>query len=1711
MKSLLKSSYLEFKSSIIFMMVLFSSSYAIAQCTTDVNDPTFSGCLANQTITLGAGECRVSLPVSATDDCTGNTASFTLNSPGASGSLGHGCLMGNTSYFQIFTPTDAPRFTPMKINQVTFNVFNAVNSPFVMVRVYKTDGTLNVANWTLLGANSSILINASNSTATIPVVSSTVNPTETFAIEIITPTSAVFNEVAGFTTGNTKPTYVRSSACGISTLTNAATILGAGASLGMSVGTSLEDVMITPNSASTPALGTTFKPGTYTLSYLAVDAKGNDAVCNTVLTVNRSLNSAATLVCNNQVNISLEDICTKKILPQEILEGNVYGCYENFSVIVYDANNRPIGDSVDASHVGKTLRVSVLDSIGNSCWGLAKIENKTPAILKCEPIYTNCLIDPLPGSDLPARITYQPENSKGAAIASNNKNSTAFEVDVFGSGGAIVNDVDVSIKINHTNVADLQITLTSPSGITTKLVANAGVNCVKDNIDVVIDDAATMSFASMSTACATDTVPGVRGRFKPQTPLSVYNGLKLDGKWIITVIDSTSTNGGAIKELALTIGQTGGKVTFPTDKNVTFTRPDGGDYLVNGLDACGQLQMSFVDDKVEQPCSSIYTAIINRTWGAKDVSGNDSRPCTQKIYVYRNGVSTLQFPPNYDDLERPALSCNQYGASIPTPEITGSPSGELCNNVQILPYTDVKIDICDNSYKILRKWSVVEWCSGEVYTHLQIIKVLDKQGPTLTCPRDTAISTDAVSCNRDFTPARPIVGAGECSSDLTYKLSYSYIGRTSGPIPADSTFTVIGILDLRTLVDMPVGFTAVRWRVEDECGNVSVCTYRIEVKDLVPPVAICDQFTKVSIGSNKLAYVAASTFDDGSLDNCGIVKMEVRKMTDRCFGNTNFRDSAVFCCTEVNSTIMVELRVSDASGNRNTCMVEIRVEDKLPPYITQCPENITLDCQADFKNTVVTGLPDFVDNCEVVSVNFIDNGGPDQCGRGTIQRTWTVKDAQNLAASCVQTISLVDKDPFDRFDITFRPDYSTSVCNAGLLPENLPAAFAYPVISDDDCSLTSVTYSDQTFKFVDGACEKILRTWTVIDWCTHVPGTTTGIYTDLQIIVLENKLAPTFTNCPTERTVDVFDNCRGSVSQSIQASDLCTKPKDLKYTYQIDLNGDGLFAGEELTTLRGTDSTFTKFLPIGVHNVIWTVQDQCGNKATCSYKLTVRDGKKPTPYCLSSVTTVVMPTTGNVAIWAKDFDLGSFDNCTPRNKLNISFSTNVLDTGKVLTCSNIPDGRSVKFPIDIYITDEAGNREYCSVNVIIQDNEGNVCKDNNGSLVAVGGRIKTENNKSLNGAMVSLYNDNNLVQELMTTSAGNFILENIDNTKAYQLGANKNDDVNNGISTLDLVLIQRHILGLQKFTSPYKYISADANNDSRISAADLVALRKVILGISTEFINNQKSWRFLNSLTPFSDPNNPFPYNERINLNLTGGSVYDQDLYAVKIGDVNTSVQLSANDNNAEPRSNKNLQLNYSTKTLGDKNIIEVYADEDVELNGFQAKLNIGNAQVIGKALAIASDNYVSNDEETAISWNSDAKQIKKGTLLFAIEFTGKQALVLNENFSNEAYLESFEISKIQFKQLDKNNLENSFEVFQNEPNPFAAETRIGFKLPESSKVSLKIYDQTGKILHRQSASFDKGLNYFSVSQSNLQVSGIMYYEVSSGNFKQTRKMIGLN
>jgi len=91
----------------------------------------------------------------------------------------------------------------------------------------------------------------------------------------------------------------------------------------------------------------------------------------------------------------------------------------------------------------------------------------------------------------------------------------------------------------------------------------------------------------------------------------------------------------------------------------------------------------------------------------------------------------------------------------------------------------------------------------------------------------------------------------------------------------------------------------------------------------------------------------------------------------------------------------------------------------------------------------------------------------------------------------------------------------------------------------------------------------------------------------------------------------------------------------------------------------------------------------------------------------------------------------------------------------------------------------------------------------------------------------------------------------------------------------------------------------------------------------------------------------------------------------------------------------------------------------------------------------------------------------------------------------------------------DRGVLPEQMELYQNYPNPFNPTTNFGFRIANFGLVSLKIYDVLGnEIATVVEGEFTPGEYTFSFSADVLLSSGTYFYQLHSGEFLQTKKLI---
>ncbi|MCB0707693.1 MAG: hypothetical protein KDC34_20400, partial [Saprospiraceae bacterium] len=465
---------------------------------------------------------------------------------------------------------------------------------------------------------------------------------------------------------------------------------------------------------------------------------------------------------------------------------------------------------------------------------------------------------------------------------------------------------------------------------------------------------------------------------------------------------------------------------------------------------------------------------VQRGFIAIDASGNESAVCYDLIIIER--PNNVDFPndiiwectqyASYPNITaavalHPTVKALEVGINtIDASDITSASvlnntgsgttsniTGQYCN--YNTSHSDQIISTCGTTFKIIRTWTVLDWCTNSIVTsndsgedNVQVIKVLDTTPPVVTRPPFT-VSANVPGqhpnpcTSQDFLPPATVTDA--CNSwtvqIFTPVGEAIYVngqnGANGGLIPSPG---------------LSLGFHTITYQATDACNNITTLQVVIEVIDDIAPTPICDEITDVSVSSDGMAVVPAGVFDDGSFDNCGIDEFVARRMNGLCNGGfDDFGPTVTFCCSDVvNSPIMVVFRVIDDYGNFNDCMVEVNVNDKIPPVTTFCPGPQTISCEyyvdnlaaainnGDYSVLAGYGTATFFDNC-AVNINYNVTVNINSCQEGTIIRNWTANDdnPNNATASCTQTIFVQHVSDW----VVEFPASITAECTDGALPD----------------------------------------------------------------------------------------------------------------------------------------------------------------------------------------------------------------------------------------------------------------------------------------------------------------------------------------------------------------------------------------------------------------------------------------------------------------------------------------------------------------------------------------------------------------------------------------------------------------------------------------------------------------------------------------------------
>ena len=356
----------------------------------------------------------------------------------------------------------------------------------------------------------------------------------------------------------------------------------------------------------------------------------------------------------------------------------------------------------------------------------------------------------------------------------------------------------------------------------------------------------------------------------------------------------------------------------------------------------------------------------------------------------------------------------------------------------------------------------------------------------------------------------------------------------------------------------------------------------------------------------------------------------------------------------------------------------------------------------------------------------------------------------------------------------------------------------------------------------------------------------------------------------------------------------------------------------------------------------------------------------------------------------------------------------------------------------------------------------------------------------------------------------------------HQLIPEKDEDILCGVTTFDMVLIMRHILGIALLDSPYKMIAADVNKSNSISTLDLVAMQKVILLVENSFPNNE-SWRFVDASYVFPDPANPWveSFPEDIFIDFANGNVQTANFTAIKIGDVNLSCAVCGSnfqepsdpdkvivylDNQGAYQAGDTIDLTFQVKDFTDFNSYQMGIGYDTDYLGY---INVFSADLAGVS-AVEGDDFHIDDPAGQIRtlWYEDqggTKSLTNGEGLFRLRFKANAAfsdlqgkiwladsILGNWTYDDSGTRHIFELQDqngVQFNEAKGESSSKPMTSLRLAPNPFNQDVELSVWLRGSRtyELELDLFDLSGQQVWSQNYSLLSGQQHLILPFGKLE------------------------
>jgi uncharacterized repeat protein (TIGR01451 family) len=1063
---------------------------------------------------------------------------------------------------------------------------------------------------------------------------------------------------------------------------------------------------------------------------------------------------------------------------------------------------------------------------------------------------------------------------------------------------------------------------------------------------------------------------------------------------------------------------------------------------------------------------------------------------------------------------------------------------------------------------------------------------------------DVTFTADLID-NGPFCIGQPILLEAQATSD-NGRLSYSW-EQDGNPISNESEINITN----PTAQDYG-RYTLI---VADPMGCTASMTLNVE--PALEERISCITELNVTVGSDCTLGLRPSMF---TLNTVSAINDYILEVTDV--------QGAIVDLSDVSGNDLsepLEVRLIHPCSGQTVCWSFVNADFKAEPDVNVYADTLSVFCGTTEMTSAteilerVEGIQSATDFSAMIQSQLCQVKGTisieDQifedvsCGAGTVGRIYSLTANNRTFVLDTAVVSILAT-PIE--SVIFPADVSGLSCGASYLPQDISSLPMWTDGADtmqlrlvdngaEDFCRISTTFSDQdSDELCSFGSRKILRSWTVIDWCTD------QVISHLQHIYVVDQIAPVISTSTDTVVVALSGRiCQGDIDLSavIDIADNC------------DLNPEVIVEG------YSSDQLFLQDVPVGNHEITIKAVDACGNSAIDTIHVIVTEQTPPVPVTVSQLN--VSYNSGTAGwISAELFNNNSADACGPitvqiaratevnqissngtiavwelRDKCEEDFTTIDRDQDGELTIDEIYRDQILfccedldqEIKVYIRVIDQFGNyaetdatvylsmmdepvvcddgdpctigdrmQEGCpcrgSVDTSDLDEDGIpdcidqdfvVCLDGETmsieraeleEMLALGasagpctaaqqadisGETYTINREMIEDVLIT---KNSSVSKL-TDIDGQYAFKSNEMYMSYELETYKNDDSLNGVTALDIVLIQQYLLGLSDFTDASDFLASDINNDGRISAVDIAELRRLVLGQIDSF-SNHTSWIFMPA-DPGINEDNPYNYETKIEIEELTGHMLDQDWIGIKIGDVSGNAK--TNSNKAQGRSSNQITMALPDITISsiEEIVIPFYIDQFIDMTAMQITV-MGDFDIVGissNQLNVSPEDYMISRElnSVRIVWtNPDIIEINDSELFSLVvrpQELGNLSEVLHldidyDNLIYDAGRQDYEVNMVFSDELSSEQSDLD-RLYQNEPNPFVDYTNIPIYLSSDQQVTLTFYNVSGQVILVKDPVLTRGHHEIRIDRRELTAaSDIIYYELITDQTRVVRSMI---